>query len=197
MSITSLDSWKIVLTIAIVGLLVINSILDPHNLTFFIGESRPEYKPDTRAAAFALITAIAAFVNTIPSGCGKIAFATHIVAKLAPLAGAALSGWFWLYAATGKNPVPYLQEIGYISLIFVVLAIVIAMFLFSFSVFVSIVIFICSTAWKVIRASYSITWKVIRASRPKIKAMYQRVGNCCSLIRTALTNQIHRFFLQR
>ena len=68
----SIDSLKLVLTIAVVGLLAINSFADPHNLTFFIGDSRPEYKPDTRAAAFALIAAIAAFVNVIPSGTDKL-----------------------------------------------------------------------------------------------------------------------------
>lgn len=145
----SLDSLKLALTIGVVGLLVINSVADPHNLTFFIGESRPEYQPDTRAAVFALIAAIAAFVNIIPSDTGKLAIATHIVARLSPLAGAALAGWFWVYAATNKTPLPYLQEMGSIGIIFGVLAGGLIGFFFFLYGFGGTLAIICSIAWSV------------------------------------------------
>ena len=56
----ALSSLKFVLTLAVIGLLVIISLVDPHNLNF-TGESRPDYPPETKAAAFAFVAAVAAF----------------------------------------------------------------------------------------------------------------------------------------
>ena len=139
---------KFILTIAVVLLLAINSCADPHNLTFFTGESA-EYNRDTRAAAFALIAAIAALVSVLPRGYGILAGLTTFVARLTPLAGAALAGWFWVYAATKETPLPYLQEMGTIGIIFGVLAFGVIGMLLVLYVFVSIVAFLLPLAWRI------------------------------------------------
>ena len=139
---------KFVLTIAVVLLLAINSCADPHNLTFFIGESRPDYKPDTRAAAFALIAAIAAFVTIVPRGYGILAGLTTFIARLTPLAGAALAGWFWFYAATGENPRPYLNEVWTIAILFVLLAFGLTGFGLGTYAIVGTLAFVGSLAWR-------------------------------------------------
>ena len=186
----NLKFWKFVLTIAVVGLLVINSIADPHNLTFFTGESRPKYEPETRATAFALIAAIAAFVNMIPTGRSKLPIVIHIFARFAPLAGAALAGWFALYAATGDNPLPYLQEISYTGLLFVYLAIGIA-------VVIGVPVLLLCWLWRPLTITCPPVWREIRNSPPHIIAAYQNVANWCGLIWTASSNQIRRFLRRR
>ena len=179
---TELRFLKYVLTIAIVALLVINSIADPHNLAFFAGESRLEYKPETRATTFALIAAIAAIVNIIPTGRRKLPIVIHIIGIIAPLAGAALAGWFALYAATENNPLPYLQEIGNIGLLVVYLAIGIGLYAFFFH-----------KLWVAFSVICSLALRGIRASLPQIKVARVRVANWCSVIGTASSNQIRRF----
>ena len=185
---------KYSLTIIVLGFLVFNCTLDPHELAPVIGESRPEYKPEARATAFALIAALAAIVNIIPTGRSKLPVLIHLIGKFAPLAGATLAGWFALYAATENNPLQYLHDIGYFGLLFLVLAAFIVVLILVlivgpvliFSVFVSKLIDICRLVWRGARASLS-----------KPQAAYQVVISWCNLIRIASSNQIRRFLRRR
>ena len=89
----------------------------------------------------------------IPKGHRIMATPTQFVAQLTPLAGAALAGWYWLYAATRQNPSPYLEEVSTIGLLFVVLTI--GLVGSGIAAYVSLVVFVTigSLIVKVTRAS--------------------------------------------
>ena len=160
--------WKFILILGVVVLLIANLALDldkPFNVTTKpTSQYQPKDEAASKAAAFTFIAALAALVSTLPKGSIRLATPRNIVRKLATprgsarlisivarltgLAGAVLAGWFALYAATGTNPRPYLDELLLLSIFFIIIVFVLGgLSIFNLYVYGSILVLLIPRTW--------------------------------------------------
>ena len=95
--------WKPMVTLMGMGFAVVNLTVDTS--TFFHLPDQPNdfHGSGIKAAGFAIITAIALFAGSLPTGNGRLDKLADASSRMLGILATLRAGWFWLHGETHGN----------------------------------------------------------------------------------------------
>ena len=104
-------TWKVFVITLGIAFAVANLITDSSDVIAVPAEAASYNYSGIRAAGFAIITAIALFAGSIPTGEGKADRIVDAASRRLGICATLGAGWFWLHSETQGVPGRYLYGI--------------------------------------------------------------------------------------
>lgn len=103
--------WKVMVTLLGVGFAVVNLTVDTSTFVSIPDQNEEFHGSGIKAAGFAIITAIALFAGSLPTGNGRLDRLADSSSRMLGILSTLGAGWFWLYGETHGNPGAYLYGV--------------------------------------------------------------------------------------
>ena len=103
--------WKCLVLALGASFAVVNVTVDTADLITLPAEEETFQRSGIKAAGFAIITAIALFAGSIPTGEGRVDRIVDSAARILGILTTGGAGWYWLHGETYGNPGKYLYGI--------------------------------------------------------------------------------------
>ena len=103
--------WKAMVTLLGAGFALVNLTVDTSTLVSMPSDSVASQSSGIKAAAFAIITAMALFAGSLPTGDGRLDKVIDSSSRMLGILSTLGAGWFWLHGETHGNPGAYLYGI--------------------------------------------------------------------------------------
>ncbi len=94
-----------------VGFAIVNLTVDTSTFVNLPDQPSEFHGSGVKAAGFAIITAIALFAGSLPTGDGRLDKLADASSRILGILATLGAGWFWLYGETHGNPGAYLYGV--------------------------------------------------------------------------------------
>ena len=103
--------WKAMVTLLGVGFAIVNLTVDTSTFVYIPDQTEEFHGSGIKAAGFAIITAMALFAGSLPTGNGHLDKLVDSSSRMLGILATLGAGWFWLYGETHGNPGAYLYGV--------------------------------------------------------------------------------------
>ena len=103
--------WKGLVTALGAAFSLVNFAVDPADFVTLPDDASPYRYSGIKAAGFAIITAMALFAGSIPTGDGEIDKGVDAATRILGILSTFGAGWFWLHGATYGSPGNYVYGV--------------------------------------------------------------------------------------